>query len=123
MVHKTAVIVAATTVIAAQYLPYKYALLVGAFLVMLPLRLTIMPGNLISQTAIGTSLLTLLGLHLGFGPFYAFAFGVTARFAIFLLIVTFILKSMSSKPRLPKFLQSNKVQPTVMKQYPGNKSN
>lgn len=123
MVHKTAVIVATATVLTAQFLPYKYAFIISAFFVMLPLRLTIMPGNLISQTAIGTSLLTLLGLHFGLHPLYAFLFGVSARFLVFLFIVTFFLKSVSYRPKIRRFLKSKKVQPVVMKQHYPSKRN
>ena len=121
MVHKTAIIVAAATIISAQFLPYKYAFIIGAFLVMLPLRLTILPGNFISQTAMGTSILSLFGLYIGMHPIFAFLFGISARFIIFIIIVSYFLKSSNKKPRFPKFFQSNKVQPTVMKQYPAKK--
>ncbi|MFC1454985.1 hypothetical protein ACFLQI_02745 [Candidatus Undinarchaeota archaeon] len=123
MVHRTAIIVATTTILAAQFLPFKYAFIIGAFLVMLPLRLTIMPGNFISQTAMGTSLLSLFGLYVGMHPFVAFLFGVTGRAILLITITSYFLKSSNmksskKKPRLPKFMRSNKVQPTVMKQYP-----
>ena len=65
MGFKTAVICTVATLIAIQFLPAQYAFILGAMVILLPLRLTILPGNFPSWTGALASLATIASNTLG----------------------------------------------------------
>ncbi len=72
---KTAFVCALSTLLASQFVSYQQAFLIGAFIVLVPLRMTVLPGKIPSETGMVASASVILALVLGLNLWQAFFFG------------------------------------------------
>lgn len=72
---KTAFVCALSTLVCSQFMSYHQAFIMGAFITLFPLRMTVLPGKMPSETGMVASASVILAQMLGFSLWHAFLFG------------------------------------------------